>query len=677
MNAANYRSDIDGLRSLAVVPVVLGHAGVAGFEGGFIGVDIFFVISGYLITSILAREIAEERFSIVAFYERRARRILPALFFVIAICMLAGWFILLPLQYESMAKSAVAALAFASNVWFWHSASDYFSPGVAYEPLLHTWSLGVEEQFYIFFPLLLWALAAKGRTTWLPVIGAFAIASFALSLWGVHARPVATFYLPFSRIWELGLGALLVLWLNGKAIGSQRMGEVTGVIGLALIAAAVLLIEENTPFPGAAALAPCIGAALLIGSGYKRSTFASRLLGLRPLVWLGLISYSLYLWHWPILVAARLLSGEHVLSPLVIALCVVMSVLLAWVSWAVVEQPFRKRAGEVALSRGQIFAFSGLGTSALAAAAAAAVLTSGFAFRLPNDMRSAYEAASRRAPLDQKCMNKDAASGPCRLGEDGNDTIDVMVWGDSHAGAMLPGIEDWLITTGQTGAAFTHTACAPLLGITRADREASHGCNVNNAEVMDFLASRNDIRTVILAARWALNVEGLRPEGEMGGSAVLAREGDAAGGIDGNAALTAEGLEATLQALRGRGMQIILVAGLPEMRRNVPDAIVSARFRGNAIPEFVDQGSHQARNRRSRPMLDALAAQYDAQVLDPAELLCSQGECMAENDGQFIYRDDDHLSEFGAKWLMPRLLDSVAKPTEVATPTTEEPLRSL
>ncbi|MFC3097691.1 acyltransferase family protein [Alteraurantiacibacter palmitatis] len=213
MASAAYRSDIDGLRCLAILPVVFNHAGFSAVPGGFIGVDIFFVISGFLITGILARELDENSFSIVRFYERRARRILPALFAVILACLIAGWIIMLPSEYVRLAKSAIATLLFVSNFWFWHAAGDYFGANVVFEPLLHTWSLAVEEQFYIIFPLLLWGLSRLPRRIWIAAIAIICLVSFALSVWLTSAYPTFSFYLLPSRAWELGLGALLALGL--------------------------------------------------------------------------------------------------------------------------------------------------------------------------------------------------------------------------------------------------------------------------------------------------------------------------------------------------------------------------------------------------------------------------------------------------------------------------------
>ncbi|WP_420587368.1 acyltransferase family protein [Ruegeria sp.] len=311
MSKGFYRPDIDGLRAVAVVPVVLHHAGFAGVPGGFVGVDIFFVISGFLITTILAREIRDGQFSILSFYERRARRILPALFVVLAACLAVGWFLLLPNQYGNLAVSVGATLLFASNIWFWMDAGDYFGHGIEFAPLLHTWSLAVEEQFYLFFPLLLWALSRASMRVWIRVIVLISLVSLALSMYATTAHPVANFYLTPTRIWELGIGALLAVGAF-PALRRPAAVEAVALIGAVLIIGSILLISDHTPFPGITAIPPCLGAAFLIWAGMYGRSMIARFLTLRPVVWIGLISYSLNLWHWPVLVAARVQYGRVV-----------------------------------------------------------------------------------------------------------------------------------------------------------------------------------------------------------------------------------------------------------------------------------------------------------------------------------------------------------------------------
>ncbi|MFM7347934.1 MAG: acyltransferase family protein [Erythrobacter sp.] len=353
----DYRRDIDGLRAVAVFPVVLYHAGVPGFPGGFVGVDVFFVISGYLITAILAREIAEGRFSLAGFYERRARRILPPLAVVLAATLLVGWHLLMPEELLRLGRATFATVLFASNVSAARSL-DYFAPAAEFEPLLHTWSLAVEEQFYLIFPLLLMGLAWAGWSRRaLAVVAGLSALSLAAAAALIDARPLWVFYLIVFRVWELGAGAMLALTRPAPP-HARLLREGLGLAGLLAILAPVALYSAATPFPGFAALPPVLGATLLIWIGGEGGgSRASRLLALRPLVGIGLVSYSLYLWHWPILAFVRVFEGWVRISNATAAGAVAASLAAAWLSWRFMERPFRMRPPD-GPSRTTVFALS-------------------------------------------------------------------------------------------------------------------------------------------------------------------------------------------------------------------------------------------------------------------------------------------------------------------------------
>lgn len=339
-DSMKYRADIDGLRSVAVLPVVLYHAGFHGLSGGFVGVDVFFVISGFLITTIIAGEIAQGRFSLVRFYEKRARRILPALTVVVLSCFAVGWFVLLPEEFRDLGQSALATALFLSNAYF-NMTLDYFGQSAEFAPLLHTWSLAVEEQFYLFFPplLMLLALRPSWRLSW--VVAVLSVLSFVAAVVMLPMQPDWVFYQIFFRAWELGAGALLAL--TAFAPPTRRATrELLGCVGLAGILLPVTLYDATTSFPGAAAVPPVLGATLLIWIGAKGGgSTVNRLLGWQPLVWIGLISYSLYLWHWPILAYMRITLGTAVLPLGLSVAAVVASIVMAWLSWRFVERPFR------------------------------------------------------------------------------------------------------------------------------------------------------------------------------------------------------------------------------------------------------------------------------------------------------------------------------------------------
>ena len=340
----SYRSDIDGLRAVAVVPVVLYHAGVPWLGGGFIGVDVFFVISGFLITSIIAPELESGKFSLLRFYERRARRILPALFFVLAASFLAATVMLLPGAFEAFGKSLLSTLGFVSNVWFWRSSTGYFAHASEFLPLLHTWSLAVEEQFYVFYPLALALLMRWGRRTMIVAIAATSLLSLALAVWATPQMPAASFYLLPTRAWELGFGALVALGVAPRRM-HQTAREMLSAIALLAILVPMVFYDANTTFPGLAAVPPVLGATLLIMIGATGSSTLHRLLGARAIVSVGLISYSLYLWHWPVLAYFRVAVADPHLPVALAILAVGLSSAMAYLSWRYVERPFRVRPG--------------------------------------------------------------------------------------------------------------------------------------------------------------------------------------------------------------------------------------------------------------------------------------------------------------------------------------------
>jgi peptidoglycan/LPS O-acetylase OafA/YrhL len=411
-----YRPDIDGLRMVAIVPVVLYHAGLPFLSGGYVGVDVFFVISGFLITRILHEEITQDRFSLVGFYERRVRRILPALIVVILATLLAGFMILPPEEFINLADSAIAASMFSSNFWFWIQTSDYFSSEAEFQLLLHTWSLAVEEQFYISFPILLWAISCWRKTITIWVVATLTVLSFLLAVIGVALDQPASFYLAPTRGWELGLGALLALGLS-PPLTPRWVREVVAMAGFLAILTAIIFYDATTPFPGFAALLPCLGAAGLIWAGSQGRSLAGQVLSLEPVVSIGLLSYSLYLWHWPILAFLRLYVGDVNLSLSLASAGLSASLIAASLSWRYVERPFRRRAPD-GFGRGQIFAFSGIATTAVLVLAVGISIGDGLPNRYTTDGIAAIAGGSDRNPDKERCFQIWPRSGLCRFGKE-------------------------------------------------------------------------------------------------------------------------------------------------------------------------------------------------------------------------------------------------------------------
>jgi peptidoglycan/LPS O-acetylase OafA/YrhL len=391
-----YRREIDGLRAIAVLPVIFFHAGFDGFRGGFVGVDVFFVISGYLITSLILAERERGTFSLLRFYERRARRILPALMVVAAACVPCAVVWLSPNELVDFGKSLIAVALFASNLFFWLE-SDYFSAASELKPLLHTWSLAVEEQYYVLFPVFMGLAWPLGRRRILGVLTALALLSLALSHWGAYRWPDANFYLLPTRAWELAIGATLAFRATSRTRLDSALGDgwkqALAVAGLALICAAVLFFDPETPLPSLYSLVPTVGASLVILFAVP-ATWAGRLLGARPFVAIGLVSYSAYLWHQPLFAFARHRTlGEP--STLVFLMLAVGTFVLAGLTWKYVEQPFRHRER---VGRPAVLGLAVVGSAMLVVLGAIGVATSGFVDRYPrDDQRIVHHLATGRS----------------------------------------------------------------------------------------------------------------------------------------------------------------------------------------------------------------------------------------------------------------------------------------
>lgn len=411
----DYRREIDGLRAVAVLPVILFHAGIGPVGGGFVGVDVFFVISGYLITSIIVADRRAGRFSLVDFYERRARRILPALFVVMTACLPFAWLWMVPNDLRDFARSLVAVATFSSNFLF-HREAGYFDTAAELKPLLHTWSLAVEEQYYVLFPLLMLAVWGKGMRCVVTTLAVLVLSSLVLAQWALDRHSAAAFFLLPARLWELSLGALVALYLM-RAPRSETGGgwrrEIAAVAGLVLIGVAVFGYDAETPFPGVAALVPTVGAALVIVFATP-ATLAGSLLGSRVLVGVGLLSYSAYLWHQPLLAFARHRQGGEVAAPLLWALAGA-SLVLAYITWRFVEQPMRRRDH---LSRPAVFALAGIASLSFVLIGVVGLQTEGFEahyvqHRLSDGERELYSLIQMHTGSDPDRARVD--DGACRF----------------------------------------------------------------------------------------------------------------------------------------------------------------------------------------------------------------------------------------------------------------------
>ncbi len=641
---ASYRRDIDGLRAIAIVPVMLFHAGVDTFSGGFVGVDVFFVVSGFLITGLIAPEIAAGRFSYVSFWERRARRLLPAMFTVVAVTAFVAYWMLLPSELEALGQTIVSLALFSSNFYFWLH-TGYFESSTQSMPLLHTWSLAVEEQFYLLFPAILMAVYRSQRLKPVAVVVAIGVASLALSqwlLWNGHTG--AAYYLLPSRAWELMLGAALALSQPSRRTAySPIVNDALLVAGLCLIAIPVFVYDRFTPFPGIAAVVPCAGTALMIWFG-AQSNRVRRLLDNRPMVMLGQMSYSLYLWHWPIIVFA-LMSRNHWLSPnisLVQTFALLAGVFVcSWITFVAIENPIRRRT--LLSSRRQIFAAMGLCAASLAALAIVAIVARGLPFRVPEAALQIAQSAVGPTEDWRRCEKEPRDIHPatlCRLGPPNNRTAPrVLLWGDSHAMALFPAVDTAAKELGIVGLHAYKPGCPPVPGIDivypwRID------CSVFNRHVSDLIDSQR-FDAVILAAAWSAYLH-LTPDG-------VKVPDEYAGGTSGE--FFTSQLRSVIDELSSKGIVVYVADEVPYTRNFRPEQFARAVWWKRGTDEArVSVADHEA---RLQPLWRALAgSRYERISL--VEYLCPDGStCPAIMDGRSNYFDDEHLTVHAATGLAP------------------------
>ncbi len=655
----SYRPDIDGLRAIAIIAVVLYHAGMPAFRGGFVGVDIFFVISGYLITGLVTRDAAAGTFSLASFYARRARRILPALLCVLLVSMAIGFVLLSAGEYLELSKSSLAALFGVSNLYYWSSIT-YFSPASDHLPMLMTWSLGVEEQFYIFLPwvIILGLRVFGGRI--IAVLAALSVISFLMSIVSLGSAPSFAFYMLPTRAWELGLGGVLALAeLRGFAPfrGRRRLAELAAALGLALLALSIFWLDSSVLFPGVYALLPTVGAALVIAAP---ATVTARLLSVRPLVFIGLVSYSWYLWHWPLLSFARIASlwplGRN--AGLIIA---GLSFALAVASYYGVERTFRRRISP----NGPTLLRYGGAMAAAALVLVGVIALRGVPLRLPPEAASLESVAS----AVEDCLVYDGIAEPqsdpfCRPAVPA-DRLIVLI-GDSHAAALAPGLRARARALGYELAVFTKASCPPLLGVTRyMPVYPAHNaeCTEFDSKVMAWIRANPTIHKVILAGFWA----GPMQAASQGEAYVSLRPEEA--GL-GNAALLERGLSAEIAALRAIGPEIVVLQDVPFFVFPPPSyllqQVIGARA---ALARLIGGPSDLGRtdgptryvfnlDKETHDIIaNAAASMPGVSVVDPFAILCSADRCrFADDDGSSFYKDTQHLSARGSEALARAIL---------------------
>ncbi len=626
-----YREDIDWLRAIAVLAVVAFHFEAPAVYGGFVGVDIFFVISGYLITGIIQSEVKEGRFSFARFYERRVRRLLPALYVMVAATAIPSFHSLLASEQSEFFRSVAAVVTFTSNFFFWFQ-TGYFDHAAVEKPLLHTWSLAVEEQFYLALPLMLWGLlrAARGSRAAVPAaLVALAVASFALAVWLMkNEHSAAAFFMSPPRAWEFLIGGIVAIE-GFPAPRNALVQRGARVVALALLAIPVFSLRQGPGFPGINALAPCVGAALFIWSGIgvptrKREAYAP----LNVIRFFGRISYSLYLWHWPLFTFARFAKSSLVLDGADKIALFAATVAISWLSWRFVEQPFRTRV--LAPTRGQAFR--------LAAASTALLLLGSVAGGLWNVAPSdADRAAARLDAYNDYDYKPVYRFGICFAPIDGMlgerclalaaDKTNVLLWGDSLAAHYFHGLSKTVDQRAVNVLQATQPACMPTLN---AAAQGTAACRVFAAQMQTYLRDhRPDL--VILSADWLEYSRGSRFDGMI------------------------SDLRTTAAQLKASGIRAVLLGPAVQFRSRLPSMLIRARLRGveARADDFVLPDIFAA----DRMMKSALQAAEGLAYVSVVDAVCPGRQCpLMIDDGIPLAFDHAHLTAEGSVYVAEKLV---------------------
>lgn len=646
----DYRREIDGLRAFALLPVILFHAGFQTFSGGFIGVDVFFVISGYLITTIILAELEQGKFSIIKFYERRARRILPMLFLIMLVCIPFAWFWLLPRDMKDFSQSLVAVSLFASNILFWIE-SDYFDTSAELKPLLHTWSLAVEEQYYLLFPLFLMLFWRLGKRWMLLTLGLLFIASLTMAEWAAYLKPTVAFYLLPTRCWELLIGAFSAFYLSKPNFKDTSKGlrEFSGWLGVALILYAVFAYSKSTPFPGLYALVPTLGAVLIILFATQQ-TNVGRFLGNKAFVGIGLISYSAYLWHQPLFAFLKYSNFEG--SKGIYILIILFTLILAYFTWKFVESPFRKKS---TYSSNFIFVFSILGAAFFIAFGFYGHRSDGFDDRAHmaifkdlnyDTSRLGYQqcndSLTNQEPKLNYCMSASLVPS-------------ALVVGDSHADDKFYGIEKNVISL--SWKLVGNSSCPPLIGVKVTSSDGTE-CTERLSKLFRYIKSNSSIKVVVLSFAHAypldkfIAADHIQRQFDVKDSVIVDIENPNLSKVD----AFYSGLRRTIEFLEQRKIKIVIALDVPELK-NFPSECLK-----NTIGCKFSRSDVLSRQEILRTKISELSSSYNnIKVFDSLDVFCQEymNECSILIDGRSLYRDSHHLSHFGSlkygevfsKWL--------------------------
>ncbi|MCB2077758.1 MAG: acyltransferase [Novosphingobium sp.] len=638
-----YRPDIDGLRAIAVSAVVLYHAGVPFLKGGFAGVDVFFVISGFLIGTIIFQGVRAGTFSFADFYARRARRIIPALVAVILATIALGAILLSAAEYKSAAVSALSALLAISNIRFERSIS-YFTPDAGLDPLLMTWSLGVEEQFYLLLPFIFLVLARFGDRTVIALLGVLTLASLGACLYLGAASPAQAFYLLPYRAWELGIGVMLGVWVStGGRLPRGRAAEALGTTAMIVLCASLVLVDKDVRWPGPLTVAPVLATAALIATPGARVN--RKLLGAAPMVGIGLISYSWYLWHWPLMAFLRISAvGEP--RPEAMGLAVLVSLIAGWLSWRYIEMPFRTGIGQpVATVRRY-----GAAMGAVALSLALVTVLDGFPDRVPAEANRIDRTVE--AVKAGRCMMDGDGNG-CQ-NTDGDGGIIVLI-GDSHAAALAPAVVELAKNQGKGWAVFSLGSCRPLSGVRIAkatDPGFAGTCEKFTQDALAWTAANPRTVDVILAGMW----EGVMwNEGEryVGNAEVLLNSDQTA--------LLGTGLGNSVHHLVAAGKRVHVAQDTPywlidparaALSRTIPARYWLSRLSSETTMADTGFAPVDPRHLANEAVVSRAVREAGGRYFATNSSFCSGRSCRYRSGDTLYFADRSHLSPEGAMLAM-------------------------
>lgn len=626
-----YRPEVDGLRAFAIIPVILFHLGYEWITGGYVGVDVFFVISGYLITSILLKTIQANQFSYKEFFMRRVRRLMPMATVIYSFCLLVFSFIYPPQMFDGVAMATLSSLTFVSNIFFWQQGG-YFGPNLESNPLLHTWSLSVEEQFYLLFPIFLSVLyvLGKSRSLMLYGIGFVVLSSLAIAVvFAPNEQSYAAFYLLPPRMYELALGSLVAYLGLYYPNARLRQAPMLMELGLVFILAATFMFDRDTTFPSYNALLPVLGTCLVLLSA-RTSCVAYKVLASKPLVWVGLISYSLYLWHWPLVVLKNWVYPDA--GIMVDGLFIGLMFVLSWSSYKYIESPFR-RAGFFSTRK---VAFLGVGTATVIGASSIWFInyTNQMIVDPSHSITKAYSRAIKPEPQRVGCTNRmkaDYKFHSCTLESSNPNAKHILVWGDSHGSALMPVFER--LQDKYTVTYVNNTGCPPLLDVER--KGQLYSCGALNELVFEHIENQHYELTLLVGAyNNYLNWQLLRS---------VDRGTDALTSLD----VFRKGVDSTTEKLQALGVKYAFFQQPPRFPTNVPEEFSRVMILGASKEKLsVDRKTYDF---QSRDFLSVIDGKHP--LLQLAERFCEGGACHAMDSEYIRYKDQHHVSNSFARSL--------------------------